>query len=114
MTTTNNMTKDPVKESMLTAEVYKKDKRIKARSKSVRWGLNKLGLRFIKCFDFENMSEDEIRNQLNEEWCPKKGYEILIHKTYVVRKNMMSGKLYYERYNTPYYCSPSSESYWSM
>ncbi len=32
----------------------------------------------------------------------------------VKRVNMMSGKEYYESVNTPSYCSPSSESYWSM
>lgn len=31
----------------------------------------------------------------------------------VKRVNMMSGKEYYESVNTPSYCSPSSESYWS-
>ena len=33
---------------------------------------------------------------------------------FVTRKNMMSGKEYTERVNTPSYMSPSSESYWSM
>lgn len=32
----------------------------------------------------------------------------------VVRKNLMSGKEFKEPVNTPYYCSPSSETYWSM
>lgn len=32
----------------------------------------------------------------------------------VYRTNLMSGKRYLEPYNTPSYCSPSSESYWSM
>ena len=32
----------------------------------------------------------------------------------VKKKNMMSGKEFMESANTPYYCSPSSESYWSM
>lgn len=32
----------------------------------------------------------------------------------VKRVNMMSGQEYYESVNTPSYCSPSSESYWSM
>ena len=32
----------------------------------------------------------------------------------VTRKNMMSGKEYQEPLNTPSYCSPSSEAYWSM
>ncbi len=36
-----------------------------------------------------------------------------IEKT-VVRKNLMTGKEFTESANTPYYCSPSSESYWSM
>jgi len=27
---------------------------------------------------------------------------------------MMTGKTYKERYDTPYFCSPSSETFWSM
>lgn len=33
---------------------------------------------------------------------------------YVERTNLMSGKKFMERVNTPNYCSPASESYWSM
>lgn len=40
-------------------------------------------------------------------------YRTLIEKM-VKRVNMMSGKEYYESVNTPNYCSPASESYWSM
>jgi hypothetical protein len=32
----------------------------------------------------------------------------------VMRKNLMSDKPFFERINTPFYCSPSSETYWSM
>lgn len=32
----------------------------------------------------------------------------------VVRFNMMSGRPFLEAEGTPYYCSPSSETYWSM
>jgi hypothetical protein len=32
----------------------------------------------------------------------------------VPRENLMSGKTFYEGVNTPIYCSPASESYWSM
>jgi hypothetical protein len=32
----------------------------------------------------------------------------------VERTNLMSGKKFQEDVNTPYYCSPSSETYWSM
>jgi hypothetical protein len=31
----------------------------------------------------------------------------------VERVNLMSGKTFRESVNTPYHCSPSSESYWS-
>lgn len=31
----------------------------------------------------------------------------------VERKNFMTGETYFESVNTPYYCSPSSETYWS-
>ena len=32
----------------------------------------------------------------------------------VERTNLMSGKVFFERINVPHYCSPSSETYWSM
>ena len=32
----------------------------------------------------------------------------------VTRKNLLSGQDYQEASNTPGYCSPSSEAYWSM
>jgi hypothetical protein len=40
-------------------------------------------------------------------------YKTLIEAT-VEKTNMMSGKTYRESVNTPNYCSPSSEAYWSM
>jgi hypothetical protein len=42
------------------------------------------------------------------------GYRYEIHETMVTRTNMMGGAEYQERYDTPRYCSPSSEAYWSM
>jgi hypothetical protein len=38
-----------------------------------------------------------------------KNIERMVEKT-----NMMNGKKFMESINTPYYCSPSSETYWSM
>jgi len=32
----------------------------------------------------------------------------------VERKNLMSGEMYWESVNTPHYCSPAFESYWTM
>jgi hypothetical protein len=39
-------------------------------------------------------------------------YRMFIEET-VERVNMMTGKTYRESINTPNYCSPSSETYWS-
>lgn len=39
-------------------------------------------------------------------------YRMLIEET-VERVNMMTGQTYRESVNTPSYCSPSSEAYWS-
>ena len=102
---------DPIKESYLTAEIFKVDNRIKKHS---RHGKNKKGLRFINCIDFKDMTEDEIVDHLSESWNPKNGYKFNIVKTYAKAKNIMTGKEFYERYDTPSYCSPSSESYWSI
>ena len=102
---------DPIKESYLTAEVYKKDKRIKRANNYTK---NKAGLKFINSIDFKDMTEDEIVERLSESWHPKNGYSFQINKTYVKRRNIMSNQMFYERYDTPYYCSPSSETYWSM
>jgi tRNA A58 N-methylase Trm61 len=43
-----------------------------------------------------------------------KGHRIAVYETYVTRTNLMGGAEYTERYDTPRYCSPSSEAYWSM
>ena len=50
-----------------------------------------------------------------EEWtiADREMFHMLIEKQ-VVRKNLMSGKEFTEPANTPYYCSPSSETFWSM
>ena len=54
--------------------------------------------------------------------CNKAGWsidelDIVDTKTYqprmVTRKNLMSGVEFQEDVNTPYFCSPSSETYWS-
>lgn len=46
-------------------------------------------------------------------WCSIEHYETKVVKM-VERTNMMSGKKYMEASNTPGYCSPSSETYWSV
>jgi len=55
--------------------------------------------------------------------CRKAGWSAgdlsIVHTQYytprmVTRKNLMSGAEFQEDVNTPYFCSPSSETYWSM
>lgn len=87
---------------MYTVEVYKTDKRTKSGERLV----------LKKDYDTDNLSM--LEHSVRHTWLKRDGYRYEIHKTYVERKNMMTGKLYQERYDTPYSCSPSSESYWSM
>ena len=92
-----------------TIELYKVDKRIK---KDERYGRNKAGLRFVDVIDFDPVTKDFIDVVVCD--YTKAGYVPMLFETYKTKTNMMSGKEYQERYDTPYFCSPSSESYWSM
>lgn len=92
-----------------TVELYKADKRIK---KDERYGKNKIGLRFVEAVDFAPSTRDYINTV--EVDMQQRGYVVEVRETFVTRTNMMGGKEYQERYDTPNYCSPSSESYWSM
>jgi len=92
-----------------TFEIYKTDKRIK---KDERYGRNKAGLRFVEVKDFAPLTRSHVE-ALAEDF-RKEGVVVHVYETFITRKNMMSGKEYQERYDTPYFCSPSSETYWSM
>ena len=92
-----------------TIELYKADKRIR---KDERYGRNKAGLRFMEIIEFDLVTKDFINVVVSD--YTKAGYVPKLFETYVTRKNMMSGKEYQERYDTPGFCSPSSESFWSM
>jgi hypothetical protein len=91
-----------------TFEIYKKDNRIK---RDERYGRNKKGLRFVEVKDFAPVTRDYIETLADD--FRKEGLVVYVYETFVSRKNMMSGKEYQERYDTPYYCSPSSETFWS-
>jgi hypothetical protein len=92
-----------------TLEVYKSDKRIK---KDERYGKNKVGLRFIEVIDFAPVTKSYIKAIAEEK--RSEGFIVEVFETFVTRKNLIGGKEFQERYDTPYFCSPSSESYWSM
>jgi len=83
-----------------TLEIYKVDRRYQA------------GERLVNVLDFAPSTKDYIETVAAEK--RKQGFKVKVFETYVTRKNLMGGREYRERYDTPYYCSPSSESYWSM
>ena len=64
--------------------------------------------------NIKNKSLDEVKEFIKVQYPSNKKFVVSIHETFVTRKNLMSGELYQERYDTPSYCSPSCASYWSM
>jgi hypothetical protein len=92
-----------------TIEIYKADKRIK---KDERYGRNRVGLRFVDVQDFAPSTKDYIDTVAADK--RNLGFVVEVFETFVTRKNMIGGAEYQERYDTPHYCSPSSETYWSM
>lgn len=83
-----------------TAEIYKKDAR------------RKNGERLVLTLNYENVPKEGVERYCKTNYSlPKYRYEI--HETWVVKRNLLTGEEFKERYDTPYYCSPSSETYWS-
>lgn len=85
-----------------TIEVYKRDARTKE------------GRRLVDKIDVKCTSLGVLANEAASKWPATRGYQVEIHETYVTKKNLMGGGTFTERYDTPYYCSPASEAYWSM
>ena len=88
---------------MYTVEIYKKDKRLK-----------KTGERLFSKTDYDTDNLSMLEHTVKHTYLPSQGFRYEIHETMVTRTNMMGGAEYQERYDTPRYCSPSSEAYWSM
>jgi hypothetical protein len=87
---------------MYTVEVYKKDKRKKS------------GERLVKKVDHSTCDRSAIEHVYKHTYFPSHGYRYEIHETMVTRVNLQSGEAYQERYDTPYFCSPSRDAYWAM
>ena len=82
-----------------TLEIYKVDRRTKE------------GRRLYAKQDFEPSTDAYIKAVAESK--RKLGFIVEVFSTYVTTRNAMSGKEFQERYDTPYHCSPRSESYWS-
>lgn len=87
---------------MYTVEIYKQDKRTRA------------GERLVHKADHATDNLSMLEHSVKHTWRASQGFRYEIHETYVTKRNLMGGAEFRERYDTPHYCSPSSESYWSM
>ena len=83
-----------------TLEIYKIDRRTKE------------GRRLYAKEEFAPVTEAYINAVADAK--RKLGFVVEVFETYKTCKNLMTGKEYQERYDTPYFCSPSRESFWSM
>ena len=83
-----------------TLEVYKADRRVKA------------GQRLVETLDFDPVTRDYINTVVEAK--QDQGFIVKLHETFVTKTNLIGGKEFTERYDTPSFCSPASESYWSM
>jgi hypothetical protein len=86
----------------ITVEVYKRD----ARKKS--------GERLVLKQDHTVGERSMLEHTYRHTYRASQGYRLEFHDTYVIKQSLMGGGEFQERYDTPYYCSPASESYWSM
>ena len=82
-----------------TLEIYKTDKRTKEGRRLVE----------VQEFTATDAGIKTLADTIRES-----GFIVEVFATYVTTRNLMTGKEFQERYDTPYFCSPSSESYWSM
>jgi hypothetical protein len=96
----NNKEPKMSKLTAYTLEIYKKDRRIKE------------GQRLVEKKDFCPVTQDYIQTVVSDKIA--QGFVVKLFETFVTRTNLMGGKEYQERYDTPRFCSPSSEAYWSM
>ena len=87
---------------MYTVEIYKKDKR------------NRSGERLVMKKDYNTDNLSMLEHTVKHTYRQSQGFRYKIHQTMVTRTNIVGGATYQERYDTPFCCSPSSETYWSM
>jgi hypothetical protein len=74
----------------------------------------KSGVRSYQKVEVHADTASAVLEHYNKVFDPAFGFVVEVHETYVTRKNLLSGEEFTERYDTPSFCSPSSESYWSM
>jgi hypothetical protein len=89
---------------LYTLEIYKRDRRVKT------------GERLVGRYDYERQDPESILREiqtLHPLYGAADGYRFDIVETMVTRTNAITGQSFQERYDTCFYTSPSSETYWS-
>lgn len=87
-----------------TIKVYKFDKRCKTGEKFIG--------RYEYCDKTHDNMVDELRD-LRYKLYPRDKFDLELYETWVTRTNLMTGKEFKEHFETPTYCSPAFEAYWS-
>ncbi len=87
---------------MYTVEIYKKDARTKR------------GERLVSKTDYDITEKSMLEHTVKHTYRASQCFRYEIQDPMVERTNKMGGGKYTERFDTPRYCSPSSEAYWSM
>jgi hypothetical protein len=85
---------------MYTLEVYKRDARVKS------------GERLVLKKDYNTNNLAMLEQTVRETW-PASKFRTELHETMVTVNNLMTGLPVQQRYDTPWSCSVSSDSYWS-
>lgn len=86
---------------MLTVEVYKRDARTRR------------GERLVTKVDHSTADSGALHEVYAKKYPSSRGYRFHIQATYVTSRNALTGEEFQERYDTPYYASPRSETFWS-
>lgn len=84
--------------------VFKRDGRAKT-------GELKIG-QYEYCNQSLKWMQEEVAS-LHLRLYPQDKYRIELHETFVERKNALTGETFIERFDTPFHCSPRSESYFA-
>jgi len=90
-----------------TVRVFKLDKRCRCHGGKKRFADH--------VYENKNlaMMQDEVASLIAKQY-PANKFTIELHETWVTRRNLLTGKEFKERFDTPYHCSPASETYHSM
>ena len=86
---------------MLTVELYKQDRRTRN------------GERLVRKVDHSTADSGALHEVYSKRYPSSQGYRFHVYATMVTSRNALTGETFEERYDTPYYASPRSETFWS-